>query len=106
MNDIEDLYQTASDTLLPFVKDLVQSHLNSENDYLKKYNVSSKIIFTEEKHNHSILLKKYKILKCDCSIYNDNTKFDKYDWIIDGIFGIGLSRNLNENYAKIINLLN
>ena len=38
MNDIEDLYQTSSDTLIPFVKDLVQTHLNSENDYLKKYN--------------------------------------------------------------------
>ena len=27
--------------------------------YLKKYNVSSKIVFAEEKHNHSKLIKKY-----------------------------------------------
>ena len=30
--------------------------------YLKKYNISSKIVFTEEKHSHSKLIKKYKIL--------------------------------------------
>ena len=58
--------------------------------YLKYYGVSSKIVFTEEKHGHSKLLKKYKISKSEYSIYNDKTKFDKYDWIIDGIFGIDL----------------
>ena len=73
---------------------------------LKLYNVSSKIVFTEEKHGHSKLLKKYKIPKTDYSIYNDKIKFDKYDWIIDGIFGIGLSRDLNEKYQKIIKILN
>ena len=36
--------------------------------YLKKYNVSSKIVFTEENHGHSKLLKKYKISKSDYSI--------------------------------------
>ena len=74
--------------------------------YLLKYNVSSKIIFTEDKHSHSNVIKKYKISKNDYSIYNDKEKFDKYDWIIDGIFGIGLSRDLNDKYKKIIHKLN
>ncbi len=74
--------------------------------YLKKYNVSSKIVFTEEKHGHSNLIKKYKISKNDYSIYNDKINFDRYDWIIDGIFGIGLSRKLNNKYKKIINQIN
>ena len=74
--------------------------------YLKKYNVLSKIVFTEEKHGHSKLLKKYKISKSEYSDYNDKTKFDKYDWIIDGIFGIGLSRDLNNKYIEIIKALN
>ena len=74
--------------------------------YLKKYNVSSKIVFTEENHGHSKLLKKYKISKSEYSIYNDKTKFDKYDWVIDGVFGIGLSRDLNKKYQKIIVDLN
>ena len=30
--------------------------------YLKQYNVSSEIIFTEEKHGHSKIFKKYKII--------------------------------------------
>ncbi len=74
--------------------------------YLKYYGVSSKIVFTEEKHGYSKLLKKYKIPKSEYSIYSNKTKLDKYDWIIDGIFGIGLSRNLNEKYQKIIKILN
>ena len=73
---------------------------------LKKYNVSSKIVFTEQKHGHSNLIEKYKISKKDYSIYSDKIKFDKYDWIIDGIFGIGLSRELNNKYIKLIEKLN
>jgi NAD(P)H-hydrate epimerase len=74
--------------------------------YLKKYNVSSKIVFTEKKHGNSNLIKKYKISKNDFSIYNDKIKFDKYDWIIDGIFGIGLSIGLNKKYIQIIENIN
>ncbi len=74
--------------------------------YLKKYKVSSKIVFTEQKHGLSKLLKKYNISKSEYLIYNDIIKFDKYDWVIDGIFGIGLSRDLNKKYQKIITDLN
>jgi len=74
--------------------------------YLKIYNVSSKILFTEEKHGHSKLLKEYKIPKRDYSIYDDKTKFDKYDWIFDAIFGIGLSRELDDRYIDLIARIN
>ena len=74
--------------------------------YLKYYGVCSEIVFTEAKHNHTKLLKKYKISKNEYSIYNNKTMFDKYDWIIDGIFGIGLSRKLNKKYIKIIDKMN
>ena len=74
--------------------------------YLKKYNVSSKIVFTEENNGHSKLLKKYKISKREYSIYSDKIKFDKYDCVIDGVFGIGLSRDLSDKYIKIIKELN
>ena len=74
--------------------------------YLKYYGVSSKIVITEEKHGHSKLFKKYKIPKSEYSIYNDKTKFDKYDWIIDGIFGIGLSRELDRKYNNILDDIN
>ena len=74
--------------------------------YLKKYYVSSKIVFTEKNHGHSKLLKKYKISKSEFSFYNKKIKFDNYDWVIDGVFGIGLSRNLSDKYIKIIKELN
>tara|TARA_B100000965_G_scaffold227350_1_gene190279 strand:+ start:1599 stop:3047 length:1449 start_codon:yes stop_codon:yes gene_type:complete len=74
--------------------------------YLAKYNISSKIVFTEEKHYHSNKIKKYKISKNEYSIYNDKTNFNKYDWIIDAIFGIGFSRELNEKDQKLITELN
>tara|TARA_B100000579_G_scaffold289574_1_gene240348 strand:- start:15 stop:1331 length:1317 start_codon:yes stop_codon:yes gene_type:complete len=63
--------------------------------------VSSKIVFAEQNHGHSKLLQKYKISKSEYSIYNDKIKFDKYDCIIDAIFGIGLSRNINSNIVDI-----
>ena len=74
--------------------------------YLKKYNVPSKIVFTEKNHGHSKLLKKYKISKSEFSFYNYKIKFGKYDWIIDAIFGIGLSRDLTDKYMKIIEKIN
>jgi hydroxyethylthiazole kinase-like uncharacterized protein yjeF len=74
--------------------------------YLKQYNVSSEIIFTEEKHGHSKIFKKYKISKSEYSNYNDKTKFNQYDWVIDGIFGIGLSRKLDDRYWEIIDRIN
>ena len=74
--------------------------------YLKKYNVSSEVVFTEQKHSHANLIKKYKVSKSDYFIYNDKMKFDKYDWIIDGIFGIGLSRELDNRYINIFKKIN
>ena len=74
--------------------------------YLIKYNVSSKIVFSDEKHGQLKLIKKYKISESDFFIYNDKIMFSKYDWIIDGIFGIGLSRQLNNKYCNLIEKIN
>ena len=74
--------------------------------YLKHYGVSSEIIFTEKNYVHSKLREKYKISECEYYIYNDKTKFDEYDWIIDGIFGIGLSRALDSKYIDLIEKIN
>ena len=50
--------------------------------------------------------KRDQISKSEYSIYNNKTKFDKYDWIIDGIFGIGLSRSIEPPYLDIIYKIN
>ena len=74
--------------------------------YLKKYKVLSKIIFTESDHDHLELLERYNIKDVDFDVYNNKTNFQKYDWIIDAVFGIGLSRKLNNKYINILNNIN
>ena len=32
--------------------------------------------------------------------------FEKYDWIIDGILGVGLSRDLDDKYREIVARIN
>ena len=74
--------------------------------YLKSYNVASKIIFTEHNHGHLTLINKYKISKDDYLIYSNKNNLDKYNWVIDAIFGIGLSRDLDDMYKRVINQIN
>ncbi|MBR8463254.1 NAD(P)H-hydrate epimerase [Campylobacter sp. faydin G-24] len=45
--------------------------------------------------------KKVGVKECE-----NESEFDKFDCIIDGIFGSGLNRNLNEKSVNLINLLN
>ena len=70
--------------------------------YLKYYGVSSKIIFTEQNSVHSKLFTKYKISESEYYILNNKTNFDEYDWIIDGVFGIGLTGNIEGKYKKLL----
>ena len=74
--------------------------------YLKGFNVTSKIVFTESVDSHQKLLKKYKIYNDEYSTYNDQIEFERYDWIIDGIFGIGLQGEVSGKYLKIFNKVN
>lgn len=36
----------------------------------------------------------------------EDVNFNRYDWLIDGIFGIGLSRNIEGHYADVIEEMN
>ena len=78
--------------------------------YLKKYNVSSMLLFVDKKNIHQNLLKYYKVPKADYTIIdyrkNINTYFNKDYWIIDAIFGIGLSRAINSRYGLVIKNIN
>ena len=38
--------------------------------------------------------------------FRNNVNFSEYNFIIDGIFGIGLSRDITGNYAAVINQIN
>lgn len=41
-----------------------------------------------------------------CDEYDSNTDFGEYDYIVDAIFGIGLSRKIEGRYAQIIQAVN
>ena len=56
--------------------------------YLKKYNILSKLLFVDKLHGQDDLIKRYNLAKNDYSFYTEKMSFDKYDWIIDSIFGI------------------
>lgn len=45
-------------------------------------------------------------LGIDCAEYDGNIDFSEYDYIIDAIFGIGLSRAVEGRYAQIIEDIN
>ncbi|MFR2511835.1 MAG: NAD(P)H-hydrate epimerase [Lachnospira eligens] len=44
-------------------------------------------------------------LGIDCVEYDGNIDFFKYDYIIDAIFGIGLSRAVEGRYAQVMKQL-
>jgi ADP-dependent NAD(P)H-hydrate dehydratase / NAD(P)H-hydrate epimerase len=74
--------------------------------YLIKWGCNSKLMFIDENIESSSLIKKYNISKNSYLIYNSTMEFTKYDLIIDGILGIGISRNLDEKMTEIINKVN
>ena len=45
-------------------------------------------------------------LGIDCVEYDGNIDFSEYDYIIDAIFGIGLSRAVEGRYAQVIEAIN
>ena len=78
--------------------------------YLKKYNVESKILFVDKNNIHQDLLNYYKVSKVDYKYIDYRKKINDYFskdlWIIDAIFGIGLSRFIDCNYVSIISCIN
>lgn len=45
-------------------------------------------------------------LGIECMEYDGNIDFSEYDYIVDAIFGIGLSRNIEGSYAHIVEAVN
>ena len=51
------------------------------------------------------LLKEYKISGSEIQLISEITNLNHNEWYIDGIFGIGLSRNIKGTYSSIIERL-
>jgi NAD(P)H-hydrate epimerase len=66
----------------------------------QKYNIS--IFFTQE-NIHLEYINKYNLTDSIVNKYDTN---NDYNFIIDGIFGCGLNRNLSKKYIDLINSIN
>ena len=72
--------------------------------YLKIYGVKSKLyVFNKTKVNSFI--KDYAISTGDILEKLNDSIIQKFNWFIDGIFGIGLNREIKPPYKKIIQKL-
>ena len=73
--------------------------------YLKGYKVDVLCIGNEEKATEEYILQKNILMNIGLCIRN-NVQFSEYDYIVDAIFGIGLTREVQGKYADIINQIN
>ncbi len=70
--------------------------------YLSYYGINSELILFDKKQNDSWIFEKYTIEKKTINNYDDKIELNPDHWYIDGIFGIGLKRNLVGKYNNII----
>ena len=75
------------------------------NYYLNLNNINSKLLIINKNKIDFSNMSNYLEEKTVLDI-NDITNLSVFDWIIDGIFGTGLNREIEDDYYKIINLLN
>ncbi|MAV64548.1 MAG: NAD(P)H-hydrate dehydratase [Candidatus Marinimicrobia bacterium] len=72
--------------------------------YLLYYGINSRIFFLNKVKNKNIT-KHYKIEDSTIIDVLDSKEVSFYDWVVDGIFGIGLNRNIGTKYNDVISLI-
>jgi len=71
--------------------------------YLLQYGANSNLMLLDnEIMNTSWIFKEYAISSESINIYSNNYKFSSDNYYIDSIFGIGLRRDIEGNYKKVI----
>ena len=73
--------------------------------YLTKYNLSSTLIIFDEKQTGAWYFKKYINSKESYLLYDKKYYFDTNNYYLDGIFGIGLNKEVKGKYKDSINAL-
>ena len=119
-NSEEDLINNAGRSIAQFILENIEDPFNKNfkilagpgnngNDaivahyYLIKYKVKSTLILLRNKSNGWVL-KKYNIPKHTIKQYR-RFKINKSNWYIDGIFGLGLNKEINGIYQEAIEQL-
>lgn len=73
--------------------------------YLSYYGLNSNLILFDKNQKDSWIFEKYEIDSKTIKYYDDKIELNPDYWYIDGIFGIGLKRNLDGKYKNIIDNL-
>ena len=73
--------------------------------YMREYGIDSKLYIFHPQSSKS-LIKRYNISKRHIILSDKEISFNNYHWFVDGVFGIGLNREIKNPYKKIIKLLN
>ena len=73
--------------------------------YLHHYGVSSKLLLFSKTQKKSWIFEKYSIDNDYIEFFSNKFNLDPEAWYIDGIFGIGLKRNITGDYKNIIDRL-
>ena len=74
--------------------------------YLNHFGIQSSLMVVKKKQLESQLFKQYSIPNDKPLVFKTSEDLPKFDWIIDGIFGIGLTRNIIAPYSKLIKQIN
>ena len=74
--------------------------------YLIKYNSNSTLILFNKKQEDTWYFKEYIKPHNSYLLYDKKYVFDKSNYYLDAIFGIGLNRKINGKYKSLINALN
>jgi len=73
--------------------------------YLKYYCINSELLLFNNEQKKSWIFDKYSIDEGSIQLYNKTYNFDPECWYVDGIFGIGLKRNIEGIYKDVIDKL-
>ena len=70
--------------------------------YLQEYGIQSMLMLTDQSQRDRPLIREYGIPQNSMVLFHPDFDFSSYDWIIDALFGIGLSRNISGVFQTII----
>ncbi|MFQ6609691.1 MAG: NAD(P)H-hydrate dehydratase [Fidelibacterota bacterium] len=74
--------------------------------FLRSFGVDSTLLLMDSTQSSRKLISEYDLSDKNIIIYQPKLSVDNYDWVIDALFGIGLSRDITGDYFSLITAIN